>query len=172
MNCPSCNHTLSDNTVAGMTVQTCEGGCGSLWFDRKQMKKLTERLPSSGQSLLEIPQAEGVRLYRDVDHICPHCTHTLLYRHCFSRKLEFEIDQCARCGGFWVDTGYLARIRKRCKSPEDQRQAAREYFKSLFDDKVANMNMVNHDTLEAAKDIVRLFTFITPPDWLPEKPPL
>ena len=83
-----------------------------------------------------------------------------------------EVDQCSKCGGWWVDVGTLATLESRFESEADRQQAAADYFTSVFQNKVANMNRVNHDTLEAAKNIVEIFTFITPPGFLPEKLPI
>lgn len=131
-----------------------------------------DRLPGQGDSFLLIERAEGVRLFRNPEHPCPNCQTTLLYRHCFSRKLEMEIDQCSKCGGYWLDSGILAKLGDNYLGEEQKQNLARDYFKEMFDIKVRNMNMVNHDTLEAAKQIVRLFLFITPKPYTPTSLPL
>ena len=100
MNCPSCNNPFSQISSAGVVGLVCEGRCGGFWFSKKDLKKLHDRRIGDGRALLDIETAEGVRLYRNVDHVCPTCTITTLYRHFFSRQWEFEVDQCSRCGAF------------------------------------------------------------------------
>lgn len=83
-----------------------------------------------------------------------------------------EIDQCSKCGGFWLDAGSLARLGDDDLSIEQRHSIAKDYFEEMFEVKVRNMNMVNHDTLEAARQIVRLFLFITPAPYAPGSFPL
>ena len=172
MNCPSCDNTLTSQNEAGIQAQVCAGGCGGLWLEGRQVKKVRDRLPGAGVHLLDIPRAEGVHVFRDVQHVCPHCRTTLLYRHCFDRQLELEIDQCAKCAGFWLETGPLPDIVSLGKSSADRARNAGQFFHVLIDEKVANMNFVNHDTLEAAQQIVLIFRFLTPPDLFPQTLPL
>lgn len=173
MKCPACENELLKISVAGVNVLACEAGCGSYWFDTLQIKRLMERLPGAGASLLKtVRRADGVKTFRNNQHICPKCQSTLLYRHCFSRELEMEVDQCSKCGGWWVDVGTLATLESRYSTEADRKQAADDYFIIVFQNKVANMNRVNHDTLEAAQTIVEIFTFLTPPIYLPQKLPI
>lgn len=150
-----------------MSLFACEGGCGGYWIPRATQKQLPDCAPGAGAKLLSIPRAEGVRTFRDVQHICPDCGNTMLYRHCFSRKLDLEIDQCAKCAGFWVDVGRLADILTG-DSPEETRQRqAEDYFGVLIRDKVGSMNLVNQDMLEAARQIVLIFRFLCPKPYFP-----
>jgi Zn-finger nucleic acid-binding protein len=172
LTCPSCGDSLKPKETAGVRAHVCEGGCGGLWFELQQVRRLKDRLPGSGQEFLFIERSEGVHLWRNPEHPCPVCRTTLLYRHCFSRKQEVEIDQCSKCGGYWVEPGRLAALGNDAKSPEEKTELARDFFEDLFDRRVRGMNMVNHDTLESAQQIVRVFHFITPAEFLPATPPL
>lgn len=172
MICPSCGNTLSNMNAVGIKADVCVGGCGGLWLPRRETRKLDDRLPGQGFSLLFVERADGVHLFRNPEHPCPHCKTTLLYRHCFSRKLKMEIDQCSKCGGFWLDAGTLASLSDENLTEEQKQAIAREYFEEMFEVKIRNMNMVNHDTLEAARQIVRLFLFITPAPYAPSSFPL
>jgi Zn-finger nucleic acid-binding protein len=35
-----------------------------------------------------------------------------MLRRAFSRSVPVQIDECPECGGFWLDTDELARIRR------------------------------------------------------------
>lgn len=172
MQCPSCGNALSEVAAVGVKSHACAGGCGGLWLRILEVRKLRERLPGQGAPLLFVERAEGVRLFRNPEHPCPHCQTTLLYRHCFSRKQEIEIDQCSKCGGYWIDPGRLGKLGDAKLDEEKKKELAREFFAELFDQRVKNMNLVNHDTLESAKEVVRIFRFITPVAYAPATPPL
>ncbi len=172
MNCPSCSHPLTEQSAAGIAAHICIGGCGSLWLEILQVRRLAERLPGQGQSFLFADRAGGVRLFRNPEHPCPRCETTLLYRHCFSRRQELEIDQCSKCGGLWIDPGHLAGLGDASITSGNKKELAREFFVELFDNKVRRMNFVNDDMLEAARQIVYVFRFLTPEDYFPETLPL
>ena len=166
MNCPACNHELKLLQVTGVKVHACEGSCGGLWFEWSQIKKLKNRNMSTGSELLHVERAEGVHVFRDIQHPCPHCIHTLLFRHCFSRKFNYEIDQCAKCAGFWLDAGTLTQLPPDAPSESD-RQTAKNYFDSLFEENLKPEILANPDSLEAAKSILHLFRFLTPKELFP-----
>ncbi len=161
MNCPACNNELQPMKITGVKVQACQGSCGGLWFERNQLKKLKNRNAGAGAELLRVERAEGVHVFRNVQHPCPHCIHNLLYRHYFSRKFRYEIDQCPKCGGYWLDVGALAGLSSRSPTSAEQ-QTAQEYFKKLFKEHLKPENFTHPDTQAAARIIVRLFRFLTP----------
>lgn len=166
MNCPACNHELQLIQVTGIKVQACQGSCGSLWFEWSAIKKLKDRNPAAGAELLHVERADGVHMFRDVQHPCPHCIHTLLYRHCFNRQFNYEVDQCAKCAGFWVDVGTLANLQHH-EPRESDKQTAAAYFKNLFEENLKPDNLTHPDTQEAAQNIVHIFRFLTPPALFP-----
>ena len=171
MNCPSCNNELKALAVTGVRVLACAESCGGLWFEWSEIKKLKDRNPAAGEALLHVERAEGVHVFRDIQHPCPKCKHTLLYRHCFNRRFRYEIDQCSKCAGFWVDVGWLARLEVQSPS-ESGRQTAAAYFKTLFEESIKPENMTHPDSQEAARIIVQLFRFLTPQLLFPTKTPL
>ena len=167
MNCPACNQELTLAPITGIRAQACFGGCGGLWFDRRELNKLKERNPGTGENLLHIERAEGVHIFRNAQHPCPKCTKNLLYRHCFNAKFLYEIDQCARCGGFWVDVGTLSALLPDSLSGPD-RQALEAYFQSLFKESLAPHTLSHPDNWEAAEMIHQIYRFLCPPALYPE----
>ncbi len=171
MNCPACNNELQFEEITGVKVQACEGSCGGLWFEWNAIKKLKDRNAAAGAELLYVERAEGVHTFRDIQHPCPHCIHTLLYRHCFSRQFNYEVDQCAKCAGFWVNVGALAHLPQNAPTESDQQKAA-AYFKNLFEESLRPENLTHPDTQEAAQTILHIFRFLTPPTLFPTTTPL
>ena len=161
MNCPACNNELQTVEITGVKVQACVGSCGGLWFEWSAIKKLKDRNPGTGAELLHVERAEGVHTFRNIQHPCPHCIRSLLYRHCFSRKFHYEIDQCAKCAGFWVDVGILARTHLESSTPAEQ-DAVKTYFKNLFDETLTPENLPHPDTQDAAHTIIHIYRFLTP----------
>ena len=47
-----------------------------------------------------------------------------MMRHFASVKREFEVDECAKCGGFFLDYGELNRLRNQYATDEERQQAA------------------------------------------------
>jgi Zn-finger nucleic acid-binding protein len=171
MNCPACNHELKLLKVTGVRVHTCEGSCGGLWFEWNEIKKLADRNAAAGAELLHVERADGVHVFRDIQHPCPRCIHTLLYRHCFSKPFNYEVDQCSKCAGFWLDVGALAHLPLKSPTESDQ-QTAKAYFKSLFEENLNPENLIHPDTQEAAQIIYNLFRFVTPQPLFPTQTPL
>ena len=164
MNCPACHHELKLLQVTGVKTHACEGSCGGLWFEWNEIKKLKDRNPAAGAELLRVERADGVHVFRDIQHPCPHCIHTLLYRHCFSREFNYEVDQCAKCAGFWIDAGVLSDLSK--ESPTQTAvDTAGLYFKNLFEENLKPENLTHPDTQEAAQIIFNLFRFLTPAEY-------
>jgi uncharacterized protein len=161
MNCPACNNELQPLEVTGVKVHACAGSCGGLWFDWGEIKKIKDRNAAAGAELIHVERADGVHDFRDVQHACPKCLHTLLYRHCFSKTFNYEVDQCAKCAGFWLDVGTLAHLPLNAPSDSD-RQTAAAYFKNLFEESLKPENLTHPDTHEAAQTIHHLFRFLTP----------
>ena len=168
MNCPACNNELKLLQVTGIKAHACEGSCGGLWFDWKEIKKIMERNAAAGAELLHVERAEGVHVFRNIQHPCPKCLHTLLYRHCFSKPFNYEVDQCSKCGGFWLDAGILAALSLKSPAEADQ-ETAQAYFKSLFEENLKPDNLTHPDTHEAAETIYHLFRFLTPQPLFPVK---
>jgi Zn-finger nucleic acid-binding protein len=170
MNCPSCNLELCEISAGGLRVFVCQGGCGGLWFGRLELLKLDGQPPGTGERLLHVPRAAGVRFFRDVEAICPQCRTSLLLRHFFSREQDVEVFQCPKCGGFWIDSGELAGINKTTyQTEEKQKQAVESYFKTIFDQRIAKMNLANEDILGSARSIVKIFLFLCPEKFQPLK---
>ena len=170
MICPACQHTLKLFQVTGIKVHACEGSCGGLWFEKNEIKKLVDRNPAAGAELLYVERAAGVHTFRDIQHPCPHCKHTLLYRHCFNRKFYYEVDQCAKCAGFWLDAGALALLSSDTPSESDL-QTAEAYFKNLFEENLKSEILTHPDAHEASQIIAQLFRFLTPQALFPEEYP-
>jgi Zn-finger nucleic acid-binding protein len=166
--CPSCNGGLTLLEIAGADVAACDGGCGGLWFSRACQKKLRTQPPGGGRALLAVKSGEGVRLFRGPCPACPQCRTTLLLRHFFDPALDLEVDQCARCGGFWMEAGMLGRGAQASLSAEER---AARYFAEIYARCIAAMDVGNPEVREAANALVRILGWISPRPFMPGEAP-
>ena len=160
MECPACENELTEHKVSGIKLDICRGSCGGIWIQHSQIKKIARLKLGAGSTLLSIDKADGVKIYRGAEHPCPQCKTTLLYRHFFSREFDTEVNQCAKCSGFWIDVGGLVKI---MNSPQEQRKELLEkYFTAIMDGKISGMNLGNQDVAQAAELIIAIFNFLNP----------
>lgn len=167
MKCPACDNQLTKMGVGDVTVDVCKGGCGGIWFDSLEIKKLDERHEHLGQELLDISVDHKVRLNHSKRRRCPRCGGVTMMRHFFSVKKQVELDECAACGGIWLDNGELKEIRSLFETEEERNQAAREYLDEVFGEQLAQMRKESQEKLEKARAIARIFRFICPSYYIP-----
>ena len=154
MNCPACGHQLSAHKVGDITVDVCRGGCGGLWFDNFELKKVDENFEPAAD-LLHVEADPKVWVDHTERRDCPCCDDTVLMRHHFSVKQEIEVDQCPRCGGYFLDHG----------------EAARQSFDELFGDALDEQADASEEEVERARSFARMFRVLLPSYWIKGKQP-
>jgi len=161
MRCPVCENTLTEMTVADVTVDVCQGGCGGIWLDQSELEKVDELKESAGSVLLQVERAPDVL----VDHVktrhCPRCG-GVLERRFYTPKRVVEVDECPTCGGFWLDVGELAMIRSQYPSTERRRQEAHAYCRELFHIDFVRLEQDLGSDSQTYVRIVQMFRFICP----------
>jgi len=169
MRCPACTHVLKEIAVDDITVDACVDGCGGIWFDRFELQKVDEPHESAGEQLLNIERDPEVNVDHNLQRYCPRCGDMLMMRHFYNARRKTEVDECPQCGGFWVDFGELATIRKHFATEEERKAFAGEYFADIFDQELMAMRHKSDEKLEKANHIARMFRFICPSYYLPGK---
>jgi Zn-finger nucleic acid-binding protein len=161
---------LSQMSVGELRVDACEGGCGGLWFDQFELKKVDEPLESAGEALLDIPVDPAVTVDLDVRRTCPKCDDgVVMMRHYTSVKRQVTIDECPQCAGIWLDVGELRMIRSEFSSEEARHAAAKAYFSELFDGPLAAERARSAAELAGAQKFARALRFVCPSYYLPGK---
>jgi len=107
MKCPACKNPLLEKSAGGMTVDICYGGCGGIWFDARELERVTAR---AANTLHTIWQVANKPVKRSGPRLCPRCSEQTLERKWFSDIKSVELDQCPTCGGVWLDAGEFSRI--------------------------------------------------------------
>ncbi|MDH3973859.1 MAG: zf-TFIIB domain-containing protein [Deltaproteobacteria bacterium] len=169
MKCPSCSSELEEKKVQNITVDVCSGGCGGIWFDNFELKKVDESHEAAGEELLNTEKSAAIQVDLSKKRSCPRCDNQPMIKHFASVKKEVEVDECPSCGGYWLDDGELGRIRTQFTSEEERREAAKKHFSLLFDGKLNEMSREGEENLEKAKKIAGIFRFICPSCYLPGK---
>ncbi len=168
MECPACHGTLSRVTAGGVDLDVCRDGCGGIWFDAFELKKLDEPNEYAGDELLSLSRAAGVTLDQTVRYMCPHCLdHTVMMRHFFSARRAVTVDECPECGGYWLDVGELRQIRDEFPDEAARRAAADQYFDEVFGGQLAAEKARSDEQLARAHRFANMFRFICPSHYIP-----
>lgn len=166
MNCPACDNVLKEMTVGDITVDVCENGCGGIWFDKFELHKVDESHESQGEHLLETKRNENIKVDHTKRRKCPRCKNIVMLRHFFSVKREVEVDECAGCGGYWIDYGELRTIRTQFATEEERKKAADAYFTDIFDLELTKIRAQSQESAEKARKIAKAFRFICPSNYI------
>jgi uncharacterized protein len=158
--CPVCSRKLKQRTVAGVVVDVCHGGCGGLWFDNFELQKFDEPHEDEGGALLNIPFDPGLRIDHRRRRACPECRDVPLRRHFYSRNKQVEVDSCPSCGGYWLDCGELARIRREAKDAKELQRLAHAYALSTAQPKLKELRTEGRAEAQQATLTRRLFAFV------------
>jgi Zn-finger nucleic acid-binding protein len=160
MKCPACGNVLQGMTVAEVSVDVCQGGCGGIWFDSHELRKFDEPEDAAGEALLDVERNPNIHVdFRKKRH-CPKCRNTVLTRRFFSAKRQVEIDECPNCAGVWLDAGELATIRHAYASQQDREKAAEQYLQDVLGPDFAAEPPPG--PLDTRRRVSHVFRFLTP----------
>jgi len=113
MKCPACKSPLREKGAGGLTLDFCYGGCGGIWFDATELERVNARAATTLHTIWQVPVG-NVKLTEP--RLCPRCPEQVLERKWFSELKQVEIDECAKCGGIWLDAGEFTRVYEESKS--------------------------------------------------------
>lgn len=111
--CPACETPMSTVRVAGVAVDGCDA-CGGVWLDAGEVQRLGNwpaALDAVGRRFK--PNTPSLSLGKIV---CPACSGAL-EPHELQSLPGIELDQCASCGGLWLDAGEAQQIAARLAEP-------------------------------------------------------
>ena len=158
MKCPACGNVLSSVTYDGLNVDSCkDNGCGGLFFDQFELKKVDEPTELLGDKLVALQSAEAKKTVSAERRQCPKCDNIVMMRHFFSVKKAVEVDECAGCGGMWLDAGELDKIRKEFGSDAARETETVKYFDQMFDPAITEFQA--EEKRESVSKMGRLFSF-------------
>ena len=161
MKCPACQRELQELTVGGLTVDVCRGGCGGTWFDQLELQKVDEPHEALGEELLAIPTDPQLVVDTRRRRTCPRCQDQPMLRHQYAMVQEVEVDECPRCGGYFLDGGELEVIRSRIEQARSD-PAARAALLESFQAQMDAMRAETRARSQRIQSVTRIFRFIMP----------
>ena len=125
MRCPLCHSTMTPQDFGEVEVDFCEEGCGGIWFDWAELRRVDEPEEGFG-SALDAALTRSPAPRRSGPLTCTRCS-IQMREHRYKRIQGVMLDECYECRGFFLDPGELQVIRDelgaRIKSESAVRQA-------------------------------------------------
>ena len=169
MKCPACDHELQEMTVEDLTVDVCQNGCGGIWFDWFELQKVDEPSEQIGEALLNIEKDPACRPDHSKKRNCPRCRDVVMMRHFFSTLMAVAVDECPKCGGYWLDAGELKQIREQFASEADRKKAAHNFVEKEFGPELEARKKALEEKHEKLMKAANAFRFLYPSAWIPGK---
>lgn len=166
MKCPACERDLKEKKVGDLAVDICEGGCGGIWFDAFELKKVDEKHETAGEELLNIERDPNLTVDLEKKRKCPRCETIVMMQHYFSVKNKVVVDECGGCGGFWLDAGELSQIRSLFETEADRKKAVSGYLQEVFKEDLVTLKEEAAEKETKAGKIRSIFGFMCPPNSL------
>lgn len=121
INCPACGKEMKKIYLEeqDFIVDICLDGCGGIWLDNKELKKIDEK----HENIEVITNAQQGKEFQSVnenaDRICPLCN-VKMHKNHVSAKKEIVIDECYTCGGKFFDNNELEQMRDQYENNEER----------------------------------------------------
>ncbi len=138
MQCPACERKLAKLTVDDVLFYVCHKGCGGVWFGKQELQQACEQKDYIGKALVKTVQADpDVPVDASRKRECPQCAGWMMMRRYFSQLKDAQVDECAKCGGVWVDHADLETVRRQFVTDGERRAQARAWAKKQVSARVA-----------------------------------
>jgi Zn-finger nucleic acid-binding protein len=128
--------------ASGLFLDVCRSGCQGIWLDNRELEAIDEAHEHPEAPVLRLvestPQGTGVLSDSAAKRPCPRCEGVKLQRHWFSWRREVQVDRCGQCGGYWLDTGELDRIRAEYRSAEAREAEAERRASAMLAEQEAD----------------------------------
>ena len=111
--CPACKKPMKKIFVpsAAMNVDICVDGCGGIYFDRREFKRVDEQNEDITPILEAIENKTFQYVSQEIKRECPNCG-AMMVKNYTSANFNIQLDECYSCGGTFLDNGELQKIRE------------------------------------------------------------
>ncbi len=116
MNCPACGNQLTSRKAGSIVVDVCEGGCGGVWFDNFELRRIEE---TGAYEIRSVHRDFSLHLDLESRRLCPKCPDQAMLRRFYSRLKRTQIDECPNCAGIWLDAGEFDSILRETEESPD-----------------------------------------------------
>lgn len=169
MTCPACGQTLSSVQAGSIVVDACVQGCGGLWFDAFELKKVDDGHEAVGEALLSIRPVADAPAANDGKRRCPKCAGVVMFKHYASVRRQVMVDECPGCGGFWLDAGELQQIRSEFASDAEKERTTEATITGQLDATSAGAVAEREANAARAEKVASMFKLICPSNYVPGK---
>ena len=109
MVCPACGQTLSEVALGSVTIDVCDHGCGGVWFDGAELKKVEQEQRDAAGPVVKMRHRAPLKVDPQQVRRCPRCQ-ARLERRIPRLGSAIEFDHCLHCHGYWLDQGALEKL--------------------------------------------------------------
>ena len=129
MNCPACGQEMVEKDCGDVKIDVCKG-CNGLWFDWSELSMLEEKNEKVNKVLEDVLNSPRVSDANRGPIKCPKCGINM-HIHKYRSSKEVNVDECYRCGGFFLDSGELKAIRDTHMNKQEQEEYAQRLVKGM-----------------------------------------
>ena len=155
--CPACQKVMKEIYLsdADVTLDICLDGCGGIYFDNREYKKVDEQHENIDEILEAIKDKEFITVDDTKERICPVCGAKMVKNHA-STKHEIWVDDCYNCGGKFLDNGELQKIRAQYNSDAERSTAMMEMAENLFGEDIKRLER-GHEYNQKRRSFLKRF---------------
>jgi len=122
MNCPVCGQEMIEQDCGEVKIDVCKG-CNGLWFDWSELSILEEENEKVSELLETVLNSPRTSDANRGPIKCPKCGINM-HMHRYRSSKKVCVDECYRCGGFFLDSGELKAIQDTHMSEQEQEEYA------------------------------------------------
>lgn len=134
INCPACGEKMEKIYVdsARVYVDVCLNGCGGIYFDNREFKKMDEKSENIDSLLEALKDKEFAPVDETAQRKCPVCG-AIMHKNYSSIKKEIQVDDCYACGGKFLDNGELSKIRNEYGTDSERLSAVLDFVNGIIE---------------------------------------
>ena len=119
MRCPICRIDMIKEKFGDVRVGLCKNGCHGIWITYKDLIRIAKKNEGFGASFNEALNTPGTGKSGRGQILCPECQ-IPMHVHKYRSTINIVVDECYKCGGFFLDPGELKGIREAFRKSEEK----------------------------------------------------
>jgi len=133
MNCPNCGKIMKKYflTNVGNNVDVCIDGCGGLYFDNNELKRVEKNALDSNSLVDLLKGKEFLKIQNSLALKCPVC-HSKMVKHFTTPSKRNSVDECYFCGGTFIMSDIFLNMMDELKLPPEERENINDFLDSYL----------------------------------------